>query len=49
MLLGIDPQTLFKISFINVTQIDTQTLLEINSTSGTKLKNLIAGTARLKL
>ena len=51
-----DPRSLLKTGFTNVTQIDPQvlleadpqTLLKIGFTSGTKFKNLIARTARLK-
>ena len=49
MLLEIDSQTLLKIDPQVLLEINPQTLLKISFTSGTKLKNLLAGTARLKL
>ena len=49
VLLEIDPQTLLKTDSQTLLKIDPQVLLKISSTSGTKLKNLFAKTARLKL
>ena len=48
VLLEINPQTLLKINPQTLLKIDLQVLLKIGFTNCTKLKKLIAKTARLK-